>query len=267
MARISKTSADVRAALAARFTAPEWSIMWEVSNGTGAAGGHRYADAVAMSLWPSRGLELWGMEIKVSRADWKREAEDPTKAELIASYCDRWFIVTTPGVIQDISEIPPAWGWLEAGEKGIIQRKDATKTEAKPCDRRFLAALLRRAGGLDEGRLQVELDARDRDRAETYAKRVQDEVRERMSRQGDLQAVVEKFQAASGIDLGSHGFGINVWASPDELGAIVNVLMNSNRLSIYGNMSEAAGRLRKAADELDQAAGLIRRESPHRADA
>ena len=45
-------------------------------------------DAVIMSLWPSRGLELHGVEIKVSRADWKREAADPAKAEAIAAYCD-----------------------------------------------------------------------------------------------------------------------------------------------------------------------------------
>ena len=71
-------ASDIRAAMSKRWAAPEWAIMWEVAEGTGARGG-RYADAVMMSLWPSRGLELHGVEIKISRADWKREAFDPQR--------------------------------------------------------------------------------------------------------------------------------------------------------------------------------------------
>ena len=39
----------------------------------GFAGGGRYADAIAMNLWPSRGLAVHGFEIKISRGDWQRE--------------------------------------------------------------------------------------------------------------------------------------------------------------------------------------------------
>lgn len=64
-------ASDIRGGMAKRWRSPEWAIMWEVGEGTGAASG-RYADAVMMSLWPSRGLELHGVEIKVSKSDWKR---------------------------------------------------------------------------------------------------------------------------------------------------------------------------------------------------
>ena len=124
-----------------RWCEPQWSIMWEVGEGTGAMSG-RYADAVMMSLWPSRGLELHGVEIKISRAYWKREAADPSKAEAIARYCDRWWIHTSPGIVDDLSDLPPAWGLREFDGKNWSTIREAEKTAADPIDRPFLASLL-----------------------------------------------------------------------------------------------------------------------------
>lgn len=98
-------ASDIRAGMKKRWCDPQWAIMWEVGEGTGAMSG-RYADAVMMSLWPSRGLELHGVEIKISRSDWKREAADPSKAEAIARYCDRWWVHTPPGIVDDLSDLP-----------------------------------------------------------------------------------------------------------------------------------------------------------------
>lgn len=135
---------DIRKAMMKRWTSPEWAIMWEVADTTGYAAS-RSADAVMMGLWPSRGLELHGVEIKISRADWKREARDPTKAESIAKYCDRWWIHTPVGVVDDLSDLPPAWGLREFTGKQWKTIRDADKTDANPIERGFLAALLRRS--------------------------------------------------------------------------------------------------------------------------
>lgn len=145
-AAIKINSADIRKAMHARWAAPEYAIMWEVGEGTGSNSG-RYADAVIMSLWPSRGLELHRIEIKVSRSDWKREAADPEKAEAVAKYCDRWYVHTPKGLIADISEVPPAWGIREFDGRQWTTLKEASTTEAAPITRKFLAAMLRRADG------------------------------------------------------------------------------------------------------------------------
>ena len=58
------SAADIHAALRLRYAQPEWAIMFEVANGTGAAQ-RRYADAIAMNLFPSRGLCVHGFEVKV----------------------------------------------------------------------------------------------------------------------------------------------------------------------------------------------------------
>jgi hypothetical protein len=58
------TAIRIREAIAKRWAAPEYAVMWEVGRATGVVSNQRYADAVIMSLWPSRGLELHGVEIK-----------------------------------------------------------------------------------------------------------------------------------------------------------------------------------------------------------
>lgn len=138
------TAAMIREAIMKRWAPPEYAVMFEVGNATGYAV-NRHADAVIMSLWPSRGLELHGVEIKVSRSDWKREAADPEKAEEIAKYCDRWWVITAPGVIDDLSDVPPAWGVREYDGKRWRTLREAKITEAQPLSRGFLGAMLRRA--------------------------------------------------------------------------------------------------------------------------
>lgn len=171
-------SAVVRAALRKRYAAPAWALLEEVRNKTGYGGGpERYADALAMSLWPSRGLELHGFEIKASRGDWLRERDDPEKAEAISAYCDRWWLVVqSDGIVLD-GELPPTWGLLVLRGKVLATVTEAAKREPKAIGRAFLASLLRRATErptdlvpfqeveetvkrLVEGRVEAELRAR-----------------------------------------------------------------------------------------------------------
>lgn len=72
---------DVVKALAAKYKAPEYAFFTDVRNSVGFSSRVRTADAMAMFLWPSRGLYMTGFEVKVSRADWKKELEQPEKAK------------------------------------------------------------------------------------------------------------------------------------------------------------------------------------------
>jgi hypothetical protein len=188
------TAADIKAALRRAYPAPSWAILFEVANATGARQS-RYADAVAMSLWPSQGLGVEGFEIKVYRGDWKRELQNPEKAETIAAYCDHWWIVTPEkGVIDDPSELPPAWGWRVLTAEGVlVTKKQAVQTEAKPLDRLFVAALLRNAGKVDQQEVEALVEAR-------LQERVEREVKWRTRQYQDLEAMREKLLAAIGED-------------------------------------------------------------------
>lgn len=150
------TEPQILAALRARFAAPEWAFLEQVRSRTGYQGAVRTADALAMSLWPGRGLELHGIEVKVSRADWKREKEEPAKAEEIQRHCDRWWLAIGDETIVQPGELPPTWGLLApdpspraAGALRIVTT--APKLEAGPMPRAFLAAILRNVDAAKRG--------------------------------------------------------------------------------------------------------------------
>lgn len=255
------TAADVRVALRRRFCAPEWALLFEVGDATGAR--HtRFADAVAMSLWPSRGLELHGMEIKVSRYDWRNERKRPEKAETIAAYCDRWLLVTGPNVVDSVDEIPPAWGWIELDGERLVTRKEAERTEAKVCDRRFLAALLRRASKKDEAAAEAEVVRRMREKEEAFDERVRRAVEMRVGDRDEVIRDVEAFEAAAGFKI-SEFRGFN-WDA-EETGRAVAALKKSGVDKAFHGLQHAAETLRSCAARVDEALaeiGLTPRKPP-----
>src|SRR5438128_1984050 len=105
-------TAETTRKLAELFAAPEYALLYEVAKGTGSYGG-RYADAVAMSLYPSRGLYLSGFEVKTSRSDWLSEMKNPKKADDIGKYCDFWYLVVGSNSIVKPGELPLTWGLIE----------------------------------------------------------------------------------------------------------------------------------------------------------
>ena len=136
---------DIRAALRRYFAPPDCAIVFEVAQSTG-AGAHRHLDAVAMELWPSRGLALHGIEIKCNFHDWIREKRNPEKAEQVARFCDLFWVAAPAGLVP-IADLPMAWGLLEVGQDGTTKAsKAALPTDATPVGRPFLAAMLRAAG-------------------------------------------------------------------------------------------------------------------------
>ena len=142
---------DFKQLLRDRYPKQSYALFFEVQSATAYQGRQR-ADALAMGLWPSRGLDVIGFEFKANRSDWLRELKSPDKAEEIFQFCDYWYLVADEHTAH-IDEIPTTWGWLRPGEKGLREAKAAPKLAAKALCREFVASLLRSA-------------QKDRDRAE-----------------------------------------------------------------------------------------------------
>lgn len=147
------TSADLRALVRKRLgvQGQEWAVFDEVRNETGFTTGKptRSADMVAMNLWRSKGLEVHGFELKVSRGDFLKELADPEKAEAIKRYCDRWWLVAPQEVLN--GDLPRGWGWLRPGPTGDLEvAVRAPKLQPVPLDRLFVAALVRRIAEAQE---------------------------------------------------------------------------------------------------------------------
>lgn len=145
--------ADVVKALRKRYPAGPYAMLTQVRNATGYARLTRTADAVVMSLWPSRGLDLTGIEVKVNRGDWLAELRAPHKADVIASYCDLWVVAAAQGVVDLMKDpLPEPWGVLELRGGVLYQLRGPKHLDPEPLDRPFLAALLRQsAAQITEG--------------------------------------------------------------------------------------------------------------------
>lgn len=244
---------EIKLALRKRYPAPEFAYFDEVPNGTG-GNAARTADGVAMGLWPSRGMEIVGFEIKASRSDWLREKKDPSKAETIQRFCDRWFLVVGDADIVKDGELPPTWGLLVPRAKGLSIKVEAPKLEAQPVGRGFLAAILRRAQGACPGdealRLARDQATRDADeRNETYLEMRMKQAKEIFDRDiAEYKVIAERvraFQEASGVDIAS-------WRRPQSVSAIR--LGQAVKLVLDGGIGVISGRaaaVRAAISSLD----------------
>lgn len=226
----------------------EFAFFTEVQSGVG---GRRYADVIAMSLFPSRGLSIHGHEIKVSRSDWLRELKNAAKAEDLVRHCDYWWVVAPQGIVAD-DELPEGWGLMEVTKngRGLKAKVKAPKLERDgPVDRAFVAALLRRSVE------QVEMAQRDvRDQAyrearETARESVERELEMAHADYDRLAEAVVAFQKETGIDI-VRGVYVPGAGQPagQELGRVVKlVLAGEHEVDVIENRLE---RLREQATSI-----------------
>lgn len=247
-AKVKVTAADIRAAMRKTWAAPEYAILWEVAPATGYSHRARYADAMIMSLWPSRGLELHGVEIKVSRSDWLREAKDPEKAEALAAFCDRWWLHVGPGVIHDLAEVPVTWGVREFDGKRFKTLREAAQTPANPCDRKFLAALMRRAAEGVAAEAKVQAEAALADERAAIAKRIEEGIKEAMGRRTSSESVVADLEEALGIKLQAGGLRSWEGHDPKEVGSLIKVILETGVLQGYRSLASLAQTARQYGD-------------------
>lgn len=243
------TTADIKVALRRVYAQPEWALLFEVGDATGARHS-RFADAIAMSLWPSRGLTLTGMEIKVSRSDWKKERDHPEKAETIAAFCDYWQLVTAPKVVLDATDIPPAWGWLEFNGARFVTRQAPTRTDVKSVDRTFLAALLRRAHKTDEGIIAAEVERMREIETASFEARVEAAAANKARQYSSLARQVAEFEAASGLSISN-----KAWKEPSaaNLGRAAKAVTATGIDSTYMGLHMLSQSLRDMSESINKA--------------
>lgn len=243
------TSAKVKALLQSYYGGGEkHAVLFEVRNATGFEAS-RSIDAVTMSLWPSLGLELSGMEIKISRSDWLRELKEPAKASATFEYFDRWYLVA-PRHVANMDEIPGPWGWLAPeGDKLVTLKKAPLNAEPKPVDRRFLASILRCGSKKDDAliaaAIQKATEAVSARMTESHKQRVDVEVQRRL---GSVQADADKYKhlrEALGDKLG--------WMNDEEVIAAVRILLATGITGTWNGVRGVQKRLSDAANQIDAA--------------
>lgn len=140
------TETSILRALGEHYKEPEALVLSQVRSSTGfTERSPRTADALICFTWPSRNYETWGVEVKISKSDFKAEVENPEKAERIAQYCDRWMIACPAGMISP-KDLPKGWGLITVSEDLKIKVvKSGELMEAKPWPRSLVMSMLRSA--------------------------------------------------------------------------------------------------------------------------
>jgi hypothetical protein len=244
-------SGDVVAALRKHYPADRYAFLEQVGNGTGYAVS-RHIDALVMSLWPSRGLDLTAIEIKVSRSDWKRELDNPRKAEEIACYCDFFCVAAPKGIVEPFS-LPATWGLLEVSNVVTVVTAPS-RLEPKTLNRTFLAAVFRQGQRPETMVQQIRAEemraAREASEAaiDALAEQKISVVRQDYSK---LKSRVEAFEAATGVPLENHTTDFYGYPNGEALGRAVLWLAKHDR-------QEMARILRRAASDADRAAADAR---------
>lgn len=235
---------DLRAALRERFPSAEYALFFEVRNGTGFQRTTRSADALAMSLWPSRGLELHGFEIKVDRRDWMRELKDPAKAEEIVRFCHRWWLVVPDASLVQDGELPPTWGLLamKAGKLKVVKEAPAlTPQQVTPL---FLASVLRSAQAMPEQAISQRVESEVMRRVDVEIKyaneraaRAEKQAEERVAA---LQERIASFEATSGLRIdGYHG---------PKIAEAVRFVREGGLAKVKADAQKALAELQRVAD-------------------
>lgn len=239
---------EVRRRLRGKFCAPEYGFLEEVRNGTGSTRAvSRSADALVMSLWPSRGLTLSGIEIKVSRYDWLKELKNPAKAEEIAQYCDYWWIAVGDKDIVKDGELPPNWGLIVPRGATMVEWKQAARLEPKQIDRALLAAIFRRSAESSASALEIAAAVQEAEKrhAEAIEKFKKDYLASRGGNLERLQSMVTQFEEAAGIKLNLYQGG--------NIGRAVKLILESRVTDLPWHLNGAAKGFRELADSIDKA--------------
>jgi hypothetical protein len=260
------TEADLLRLIERRFTedkgnGPAWAFVPHVRDAAG-FDAKRTADAIVMSLWPSRGLELIGFEIKCSRTDWKRELDNPAKAEQFCQIVDRWYVVVSDAKIVKEGELPETWGLFVVRGGKLFQSKAAPllsheRDEFSKRGRSFLAALLRSAIRKNDVTPE-EIAAALKSEREHWSKVVASHDANAARQIEDLRGRIKLFEEASGVRLGGSGGGR--WYDghdPKQVGIAVRAALDGSREheAFVRRMTTLADTAQRLADEARRAAG------------
>jgi hypothetical protein len=252
--KVSVTTRDINAHMQSTYTeAQGYACLFEVANGTG-SNANRSADIVLMNLWPSRGMDLNGYEVKTARSDWLRELKQPEKAWPVMQYMDRWFLLAAPGVAK-LDEIPSNWGFQEFDGKRVRTLKPAPKLEPKPITKTFLGSLLRRQVRDADAIVTRALREKERELDAIVEAKVAQRLRSSRDEGQDLRDKLTTIRDKTGIDL------LGWQATDTQVHALKFALLNDPMAS-WSGLPGAISEVERALKRLQEVKAAVEGTAP-----
>jgi len=132
---------DIVHRLESRYFPPEWATFTELPDGTGSA--HcRTIDLFAQNCYPSKRFLSVAVEVKVTRADFRRELENPGKRLVWEKEANEFWFAAPKGVIP-VEELPEGAGLLEARGDGLRAKRRAMQRMDNELSQRLMISVAR----------------------------------------------------------------------------------------------------------------------------
>jgi len=225
---------------------PRYVVAVQVNNGAGYAY-RRTLDAIVFDTWPSSGLTLHGLEIKITKSDLRRELQDTKKYADFSLHLDYFSIVAPKGIV-DLRLLPPKWGLFQPTEDGKLRARrkplsihdGSRKTISRSMTAAFVRALVSRSLSQEVAQSEYKRGMKS---GEQHSKL---EI-EKLSRNLDsLKQSVSEFEVASGVKITS-------W-NGEKIGEAVHCVLAGGleqRVKYAGNIRGLGEKIMQLADELD----------------
>ena len=248
MVKMEKTEQVINA-LRNKYPSSAYAFLTQVGNSTGWEC-NRWADVIVMSLWPSRGLEIIGFEIKVSRQDWVKELKHPDKADTIANYCDSWYLVLGDEEILQFGELPMGWGLMVPQTKKTLKVATESKRSIKPklIDKNFLASILRQTSKqlTKSSELRREYNSGYSAGIEEGKERLKYSVESKTDQIQTLKNEIKDFENASGVD-------ITDWRhNSSKIGDAVKIVLDGSYIRELENLESLQKRASNCTKSIEE---------------
>jgi len=141
-----KSQINIEELLRARHTnRTEWVVVTELRAGVGYGDGREgRIDVAAFNCWPSKGFTRVAYEVKRSRADFRKEMENPLKRKWVEENFHKCYFAVPSGLVKP-DEVPEGWGLMVATKNGskIREVKVAKHRKIEPLPEELALSTIR----------------------------------------------------------------------------------------------------------------------------
>lgn len=212
-------------------------------------GGSSRCDALYVGFTTTSGRILVGHELKVSRADWVHELDQPGKSDEWADQCHEWWLVVGDPAIVRPGELPAGWGLMVPG-RSKTRMEIEHKPDRKPAQHQpgwhAVRSIMARYDTLRASAISdVRAGARD-EASKGMAARVELEVGRRLQYQPDVEELQRK------LKLIETALGGQIDWGADERGYVLTgrEYVGLSELELIAEAVRAAGSVHAAVRQL-----------------